>query len=83
MTLHQAFRYELEPTVRRRRLLAKAAGTARYAFAPAQRREACAARGGTAPAVERGKAATVVGLRGFEVLRAGGPARPGSGLANL
>ena len=32
MTVHQAFRYELEPTVRQRRLLAKAAGTARYAF---------------------------------------------------
>ena len=32
MTVNQAFRYELEPTVRQRRLLAKAAGTARYAF---------------------------------------------------
>ena len=32
MTVHQAFRYELDPTVRQWRLLAKAAGTARYAF---------------------------------------------------
>ncbi len=32
MKVNQAFRYELEPTVRQRRLLAKAAGTARYAF---------------------------------------------------
>ena len=32
MTVHQAFRYELDPTVRQRRLLARAAGTARYAF---------------------------------------------------
>ena len=32
MTVNQAFRYELDPTVRQRRLLAKAAGTARYAF---------------------------------------------------
>ena len=28
----QAFRYELDPTVRQRRLLARSAGTARYAF---------------------------------------------------
>ena len=32
MTVNQAFRYELDPTVRQRRLLARAAGTARYAF---------------------------------------------------
>ena len=32
MTVTQAFRYELEPTVRQQRLLARAAGTARYAF---------------------------------------------------
>ncbi len=32
MAVHQAFRYELDPTARQRRLLAKAAGTARYAF---------------------------------------------------
>ena len=32
MTLNQAFRYELEPTVRQQRLPARAAGTARYAF---------------------------------------------------
>jgi len=32
MTVNQAFRYELDPTVRQQRLLARAAGTARYAF---------------------------------------------------
>ncbi len=32
MTVTQAFRYELDPTGRQQRLLAKAAGTARYAF---------------------------------------------------
>ena len=32
MTVNQAFRYELDPTVRQQNLLAKAAGTARYAF---------------------------------------------------
>ena len=32
MTVNQAFRYEMDPTVRQRRLLAEAAGTARYAF---------------------------------------------------
>ena len=32
MTVNQAFRYELEPTARQRSLLAKAEGTARYAF---------------------------------------------------
>jgi putative transposase len=32
MTVNQAFRYELDPTVRQQKLLAKAAGTARYAF---------------------------------------------------
>ena len=32
MTVNQAFRYELDPTVRQQRLLAGAAGTARYAF---------------------------------------------------
>ena len=32
MTVHQAVRYELDPTARQRRIPAKAAGTARYAF---------------------------------------------------
>lgn len=32
MTVNQAFRYELDPTVRPRRLLAQAVGTARYAY---------------------------------------------------
>ena len=32
MTVNQAFRYELDPSVRQQKLLAKAAGTARYAF---------------------------------------------------
>ena len=32
MKVNQAFRYELDPTVRQQRLLARAAGTARYAF---------------------------------------------------
>ncbi len=32
MVVAQAFRYELDPTVRQRRLLGKAVGTARYAF---------------------------------------------------
>ena len=32
MMVTQAFRYELDPTVRQRRLLARSAGTARYAF---------------------------------------------------
>ena len=32
MTVHQAFRYEIDPTGRQQRLLARAAGTARYAF---------------------------------------------------
>jgi len=32
MLVNQAFRYELDPTERQRRLLAKSAGTARYAY---------------------------------------------------
>jgi putative transposase len=32
MTVNQAFRYELDPNVRQRRLLAMSAGTARYAY---------------------------------------------------